>query len=347
MGKNKVRNYRYDALRGICMFLIVLQHFTFKGGYEFTGNTGNLIYVGIDIFVMQTFFFLSGMFSKNPDKNRDRLFGSLLWPVVIVGIVFWPLVIAYYGFDRAAEMFQAGSLPYAMWFLVVLFVYRFFQKYYVKIPHLPAVALGIYLLSGIFEPLSSDGFAVSRMCTFFFPFVAGYCMTIEKVEKLRLRSVWQIVLLGTVLCSVTVAAVYLCPENIADAVRLKASFSATHMSAVEGILFRAALLTVSFGWILFFLSILSAKQGFWAHIGMNTMPVYIFHMLFVLVFKVKGFTLGYFDFRGYDWLYIVCLFVISFSVTVLLSRKPAQIAYSLLMDRSYAALSRLMPAKSV
>ena len=53
----KERNYRYDALRGICMFLIVLQHFTFKGGYEFTGNAGNLIYVGIDIFVMQAFFF--------------------------------------------------------------------------------------------------------------------------------------------------------------------------------------------------------------------------------------------------------------------------------------------------
>ena len=39
----KERNYRYDALRGICMFLIVLQHFTFKGGYEFTDNAGNLI----------------------------------------------------------------------------------------------------------------------------------------------------------------------------------------------------------------------------------------------------------------------------------------------------------------
>ena len=76
----KERNYRYDALRGICMFLIVLQHFTFKGGYEFTDNAGNLIYVGIDIFVMQAFFFLSGMFSKNPGKNRDKLFGSLLWP---------------------------------------------------------------------------------------------------------------------------------------------------------------------------------------------------------------------------------------------------------------------------
>lgn len=342
----KERNYRYDALRGICMFLIVLQHFTFKGGYEFTGNTGNLIYVGIDIFVMQAFFFLSGMFSKNPYKNRDKLFGSLLWPVIIVGIVFWPLVAYYYGLDKAAEMFQAGRLPYAMWFLVVLFVYKFFQKFYVKIPHLPAIALGIYLLSGIFEPLSSSGFAVSRMCTFFFPFVAGYCMTIERVEKLRLRSVWQIVLLGAVLCSITVLAVCFCPENIAEAIKLKASFSATRMSVAEGILFRAALLAVSFGWILFLLSILSAKQGFWSHIGMNTMPIYIFHMLFVLVFRVKGFTFGYFDFNGYEWLYLICLLAVSFAVTALLSGKPAQKAYSLLIDKSYAAANRLSPAEA-
>lgn len=341
----KERNYRYDALRGICMFLIVLQHFTFKGGYEFTGNAGNLIYVGIDIFVMQTFFFLSGMFSKNPDKNRDKLFGSLLWPVIIVGIVFWPLAAYYYGFDKAAEMFQAGSLPYAMWFLVVLFVYRFFQKFYVKIPHLSAVALGIYLLSGIFEPLSSSGFAVSRMCTFFFPFIAGYYMTIEKVEKLRLRSIWQIILLGAVLCSITVMAVCFCPENIAEAIKLKASFSATHMSIAEGILFRAALLAVSFGWILFLLSILSAKQGFWAHIGMNTMPIYIFHMLFVLIFKIKGFTFGYFDFKGYGWLYLICLLAISFAVTVLLSCKPAQKIYSIIIGSSYSGLNKLVPSK--
>ena len=262
-----------------------------------------------------------------------------------MGIVFWPLAAYYYGFDKAAEMFQAGGLPYAMWFLVVLFVYKFFQKFYVKIPHLPAIALGIYLLSGIFEPLSSSGFAVSRMCTFFFPFVAGYYMTIERVEKLRLRSVWQIVLLGAVLCSITVLAVCFCPENIAEAIKLKASFSATHMSIAEGILFRAALLAVSFGWILFLLSILSAKQGFWAHIGMNTMPIYIFHMLFVLVFKVKGFTFGYFDFKGYEWLYLICLLVISFAVTVLLSGKPAQKAYSLLIDKSYMAVNKLSPAK--
>ena len=75
------------------------------------------------------------------------------------------------------------------------------------------------------------------------------------------------------------------------------------------------------------------------------MPIYIFHMLFVLVFKVKGFTFGYFDFNGYEWLYLICLFVISFAVTVLLSGKPAQKAYSLVIDRSYAAVNSLTPAK--
>lgn len=347
MAEIKKRNYRYDALRGICMFLVVLQHLVFKGGYEFTGNAGNLVYVGIDIFVMQCFFFLSGMFSKNPDKNRDSLFGALLWPVIITGLVFWPLAAYYYGLDEALAMFQAGRLPYAMWFLVVLFVYRYFQKFYIKLPHLPLIALGIYLLSGIFEPLSSSGFALSRMCTFFFPFVAGYYTTVEKAEKLRLRSVWQIVLLGAALCFVTFAAVYLLPPNIAEAVKLKASFSATNMPIWEGIIFRAALLVVSFGWILFLLSIIPAKKGFWANTGMNTMPVYLFHMLFVLMFLPKGFAFGYFDFKGYGWLYMICLFVISLVITALLSGKPAQKAYSVIIGSSYNAVARLASSKSI
>ena len=113
----KERNYRYDALRGICMFLIVLQHFTFKGGYEFTDNAGNLIYVGIDIFVMQAFFFLSGMFSKNPGKNRDKLFGSLLWPVIIVGIVFCLLLHITTALTRLPRCFRQEVFPTLCGFL--------------------------------------------------------------------------------------------------------------------------------------------------------------------------------------------------------------------------------------
>ena len=332
----KKRNYRYDSVRGLCMFLIVLQHFTFKGGFHFTDNAGSLIYVGIDIFVMQAFFFLSGLFSKTPEKNRDKLFPSLLWPVIIVGMIYWPLYILQCGAETAANRFQDGALPYAMWFLVVLFFYRYFQKYYAKIPHLLAFALFLYLISGIFEPLSMKGFAISRACTFFISFVMGYLVTMNQVERACRLKLWQMIPLGLVLISITVATVYLLPPNIAEAIKLNASFRATGLLLWEGLLGRALLLIVSTGWILFLLNLFSAKKGFWAQIGMNTMPIYIFHLFLAGLFKVKGFSFGYYDFKGQEALYLLTLFLVSLATTILLSTKPAQKTYSLLMDKTYS-----------
>lgn len=334
------RNYRYDSVRGLCMFLIVLQHFTFKGGFHFTDNVGALIYVGIDIFVMQTFFFLSGLFSKNPEKNRDKLFRSLLWPVIIVGIVFWTLYILKRGPEEALESLQSGMLPYAMWFLVVLFIYRYLQKYYVTISQLLAVALVIYLISGIFEPLSMKVFAISRLCTFFISFVMGYLVTMEQLEKLARLKLWQTILLGAGLLAITVSVVYLLPPNISEAIKLSSSFRETHLFIWEGVLLRALLLIISSGWILFLLNIFSSKKGFWSHIGMNTMPVYIFHLLLAGIFKAKGFTFGYYSFENQEALYLVTLFFVSFITTILLSTKPAQKAYSFIMDKTYLLASK-------
>lgn len=341
MTEIKERNYLYDSVRGLCMFLIVLQHFTFKGGYQFTDNAGNLIYVGIDIFVMQCFFFLSGLFSKNPDKNREKLFKALLWPVIIVGIFFWAIMIWYFGWNQAVEYFRRGSIPYAMWFLIVLFIYRYFQKYYVNMKHLFIFALVLYFVSGIFEPLSTRGFTVSRMCTFFISFVIGYLMTTEQVEKLRRLKIWQTALLGLVLIGITYVAVCHIPLNIADAVKLYSSFSRDGLTVYQGLLIRGCLLIVSSGWIVFLLNIFSGRKGFWAHVGMHTMPVYIFHLFFAGLFRLKGFTFGLYDFESHEALYIVVLVIVSLAFTALLSTKPFQKAYLLLMEGTYAFFTML------
>lgn len=335
MTEIKKRNYTYDAVRGFCMFLIVLQHFTFKGGYHFTDNTGNLIYVGIDVFVMQTFFFLSGLFSKNPNKNRDKLFKSLLYPVIIVGIGFWIAVICYLGIDQAMIYFRKGMLPYAMWYLVVLFVFRYFQKYYSEVHHLFAIALGLYLVSGIFEPLSSHGFGLSRMCTFFISFVIGYMMTLEQVEKLRQLRIWQTALLGIIVISITYLSISYLPDNYYNAVKLISSYSKDGLPVLVGIIFRLCLLIVSSGWIVFLLNIFSSRKGFWAYVGMNTMPVYIFHLLFAGIFMIKGFSFGLYDFNGHETVYIITLLIVSLAFTAVLSSKPFQKAYSVLMDSTY------------
>lgn len=338
----KERNYMYDSIRGVCMFCVVLQHFLFKGGYQFTDITGDFIYVGIDIFVMQGFFFLSGMFSKNPDKNRDQLFQALLWPVVIGGIIFWSAHIWQKGFDASLMRFQGGKLPYAMWFLVVLFVYRYFQKYYVKCRHLLLIAFLLYIGSGIFEPLSMSGFAVSRMCTFFISFVLGYKLSMEQADKLRHLRWWQTALLGTVLLAVSYATVAYLPKSFGVAVRLSSSYLETDMTIWQGILFRICLLIVSSAWIIFMMNIFSNKKGFWAHIGMNTMPIYFFHLFFAGIFMLNGFTGGRYDFENNTAVYLAVLFLVSMGITLLLSTKPSKMLYNWLMDGTYKAAACIM-----
>lgn len=331
----KERNYMYDSVRGLCMFCIVLQHLLFKGGFHFTDMTGNLIYVTIDIFVMQAFFFLSGMFSKNPDKNRDHMFQALLWPVVLIGIVFWMAYVWRNGYEEAIMFFQAGKLPYALWFLVVLFVYKYFHKFYADNKHLVIIAFVIYLVSGIFEPLSMHGFAIAEMCTYFLSFVLGYKLSMEQIEKVRHFRWWQTTVLGAALLAIAYFTVAYLPKSYRIAIRLSRSYADTDMGICEGIIFRTCLLIVSAAWIIFLMNIFTNKKGFWAHIGMNTMPIYIFHLFFAGVVKIKGLTLGLYDFGDNKILYLVVLFIISMCITLILSTKPANKLYNWVMVSTY------------
>ena len=58
MDLQKKRDYSFDAVRGFCMFLIPLQHFLAADKPFVYGSVGGYLYLVIDLFVMQVFFFL-------------------------------------------------------------------------------------------------------------------------------------------------------------------------------------------------------------------------------------------------------------------------------------------------
>ncbi len=335
---DKQRNYMYDAVRGFCMFLIPLQHFIGAGPYSDSGTFGGLIYITVDIFALQTFFFLSGMFSKKPERSREIAFKALLWPLLMSYVLFFILSYIRNGFDLnyALTLFKFGNIPYGMWFMMALFVYRMFQKNYVKIPHLFGLAFILYLISGCFGFLSKNFFAESRIITFFVSFLMGYYMTQSQVEKIRQLKTWQTVLLGAVLIGISVFVCYGCPVSIAKAIQLKASFTSIGLTWWQGILIRLGIFIVSFGWIVFLLNVMKDKKGFWSWIGMNTMPIYIFHLGFVGFFRKYGISFGLFDEKANPVLYYVVVFVVATVVSCVFASKPANKVYNWIMDGSYA-----------
>lgn len=66
----KQRDYMFDTFRGLLMWSIPISHFTRVAGNFSQDSLGGVIYITINVFVMQAFVFLSGYFSKNPTGRR-------------------------------------------------------------------------------------------------------------------------------------------------------------------------------------------------------------------------------------------------------------------------------------
>ncbi|MGF6375431.1 fucose 4-O-acetylase-like acetyltransferase [Clostridiales Family XIII bacterium PM5-7] len=76
MEQIKQRDYIFDTLRGLCMWSIPISHFTRMAGEFAHASLGGVVYITINVFVMQTFMFLSGYFSKKLDKSRQVAYGG-------------------------------------------------------------------------------------------------------------------------------------------------------------------------------------------------------------------------------------------------------------------------------
>lgn len=101
-------------------------------------------YITINVFVMQAFMFLSGYFSKKPEKSRQIAFKIFLWPYILSIFFFYGVRTLLWG--HANLYFDQP--PFAMWFMFALFLYKLFQKNYIKVPHFFAITFVLYLVAG-------------------------------------------------------------------------------------------------------------------------------------------------------------------------------------------------------
>lgn len=180
MEQIKQRDYRLDIFRCVLIWCILVSHFTRVAGHYQTAFLGQVIYTTFMIFGMEGFVFLSGYFSKKPERARETAFHTLLWPYIVCIPFFFmirDLIMGNAHLDLTIP-------PFALWYLFVLFIYRFFLKNYIKIPHIFEISFIIFLTAGL-VPFFNDKFALGRMLSFFPFFLMGYYCTEEHLEKIR------------------------------------------------------------------------------------------------------------------------------------------------------------------
>ena len=280
----KQRDYMFDTFRGILMLSIPISHFTKASGNWYAALYGGagwaqthptgFVYITINVFVMQAFMFLSGYFSKKPERARETAFRGILWPYLVFTTI---TLIAAWGFDCPIGKYFGYLTPsFALWFLVALFLYRYFLVEIVKFKWALPMSIIMMLAAGVLP--FGQFMALGRVFSYFPFFLVGYyCSkeTLDMVRTLKKKPV-LLALLGAVLVGMSIWLMYNGPTL--SWFLLKEDLTRFGHTWYTECLWRLLVFGLSAGWIAFMVNILPSKQNFLCYIGTNTMPIYLFHL---------------------------------------------------------------------
>lgn len=155
----------YDYAKVIGIFLVVLGHFTYALGYEFTPNGLWLLMHGITLFHMPLFFIISGILYK-PYSLKDTIHKGwiqLMKPYFLINfmclilIVFRDLALGSWDYKRIISEILGiftfsdfiGKTLYAapLWFCWALFLIKAFVAYTESFPkYVTLITIGVGIL---------------------------------------------------------------------------------------------------------------------------------------------------------------------------------------------------------
>jgi fucose 4-O-acetylase-like acetyltransferase len=142
MVETKVRNILFDNIKGFVIFSVVLVHAL--EWYTSTSTVMSYVHDLIYQFSMAMFIFISGFFSKDVKRVRERIVPDLIIPYIIVESIY--VVLLYFATDQ--QKFNILVPQFAFWFLVSLAFYRGFLAQLVKIKWiLPIMIIAVWPLA--------------------------------------------------------------------------------------------------------------------------------------------------------------------------------------------------------
>lgn len=312
MGNLKERDYMFDTFRGLLMLSIPMSHFTKMSGNLYSSlylgggfpqdSLGGFVYITINVFVMQAFMFLSGYFSKKPDRARETAFSTFMWPYLVFTLLYYFVRMFFFGNAHLKFL----TPPFALWFLFALFFYRFFLRDMVKYNWLMPLSLMLYLLAGQIQEWG-DLLSLGRAISYFPFFLLGYYCSKERlawVQQLKKKPA-VLAVLGAVLVLISILLCKYGP-NVGWYL-LRESVHSFRMEWWQDTLGRIGIFFLSSAWIVFMVNVLPSKKNFISYVGMNTMPVYIFHLTLRYVIQFYGLYIGFISCLVVAWFAILSL----------------------------------------
>ncbi len=325
----KQRDYMFDTFRGLLMWSIPLSHFTRVAGNFHQDSLSGVIYITINVFVMQAFVFLSGYFSKKPDRSKETSFHTFMWPYLL-GIPFFYLVrLLIFGHAN----WNLDQPPFALWYLWALFFYRYFTKEWMKIPYILELSIVVYLLAGQI-PFLTGVLGLGRMVSYFPFFVMAVYCTGDQLKKLQCLKKWHCWLLGAVLLGISCVLAFCVPQLPVGFYLLKTTAANLGIPWYWDIFGRLMVLFLAWGWIILMVNILPSKKNYLAYVGMNTMPIYILHLIVRYLIKVHGIGFGVVP-TDNPVVYYLLIIGLASLCAVVFSSKPVAAVYDFVVEGTW------------
>ena len=324
------RDYLFDNMKAILVFFVVLAHYISTSATFDVRTFGGVIYIISFSFIMQGFLFVAGYFSKNVDKCRKTAFKTFLLPYLVLMPIMYIIRYALYG--NASIDITVPTM--ALWYLLNMFVYRFFIKDLAKIKYILPISIFISLIAGII-PFLGVTLALGRIFGFLPFFLLGYYCKEEHLNKIRRipKPVGVLTVIILIAFSVFMSNYNAIPLS---AWYFKTAYINISLNNLEGTGVRILLAIVAICWIGVFLILTPKKKTWLVTVGQNTLSVYILHIVIRYIVMANGI------FDGQEWLtYLMILAAAVISVWVFSRPKVAK-AYEKFMDFFYRLLIRFL-----
>lgn len=317
-----VRINKFDNLKGLAIFLIVLGHVLYIRDFSSVSFLHNLIF----IFNLPVFFFVAGYFSKINLEQPVKIFKRVMIPYLIFSLLFFLFYLSYDKHSISLLIFPA----YGLWFLLAIFFMKMSLPIWNKLKY-PLLFSFILALGIGFMTYNKDFFGLRRTFAFLPVFIIGffyrdYKLKIENnyhkiAHLLENRIFVACISLVVIFLSISVA-VYVPLSTI--------KMDSFYMSPkLLNMLIRLLVIILGIAITLILNKFMTNDECILTKWGKNSMAIYLFHLFIVKILK-KSFTTVL---SAQNELFVL-LFSFSFSLIVVLILSSDRISkyYNLSMD---------------
>lgn len=240
-GLAKERDYLFDNVKALMLFFVALGHvvnvYMRDGAIEFT------LIKYIYLFHMPVFAFVTGYFSKNADRARERAMTGSLFPYILfqgIYILMARMMIMLGLASFNTDIFNGSLLlpSSAFYYLLAVFFWKLFQKdlFRFRYPLLLSLVLGLLVSLTKQEDFHTGYGAVFSLLIFF---TAGVMCDPETIRKLRSLPRW----IGVLILAAGIPAAYFTPYGM-HSVRL--TYEAEGFTNPQGLLMRILFYSIAF-----------------------------------------------------------------------------------------------------